>query len=67
MAVVAMLAGNAAFAQGNMGRGAQQGTTYASNDDSFAWGIGLGGLAVLGIVVGLTAASAASSPSTFSH
>ncbi len=37
-----------------------------SNDD-FQWGIGLMGAAILGVVVGLTAASAASKPPTYSN
>ena len=37
-----------------------------ANDD-FNWGIALGALAVLGTVVGLTAASAASSPTSYSN
>lgn len=70
LTVAALLASSAAFAQPNntnnqMGRGSQAATNTASDD--WAWGIGLGGLAVLGVVVGLTAASAASTPSTFSH
>lgn len=70
MAVLALTFGNAAFAQnkngnGNMGQGAYQAGVSASDD--FAWGPAIGGLAVLGVVVGLTAAAAASTPSTFSH
>ncbi len=68
LAVFATLVGNTGYAQtpkSQMGRGASAGKNTAS--DSFAWGIGLGGLAVLGVVVGLTAAAASSTPSTFSH
>lgn len=57
---------NAGFAQQQTGRGAAAGKTNGSSD-GFAWGIGLGGLAVLATVVGLTASSATSTPSTFSH
>jgi len=55
---------NSTFAQ-TTGKGATTSANVAS--DNFAWGIGLGALAALGVVVGVTAASAASSPSTFSH
>lgn len=65
LAVVATLAGNAGYAQPATGKGAATGKSTANDD--FAWGIGLGGLAVLGVVIGITAAAAASSPSTFSH
>lgn len=62
LTVIATLAGNSAFAQ--TGRGAAAGSNGASG---FSWGIAIGGLAVLGVVVGITAAAASSSPSTFSH
>ncbi len=72
MAVVATLVGNGAYAQNTnksmqkpMGQAAQQGTY--STYDSFAWGIGLGGLAVIGAVVGVTVAGAVQRPHTFSH
>ncbi len=72
MAVLALTFGNAAFAQnkngngnGNMGQGAYQAGVSASDD--FSWAPAIGGIAVLGVVVGLTAAAAASTPSTFSH
>ena len=61
--VLTLLAGNSAFAQ--TGQGANAGSSAGS--DGMAWGVGLGALAVLATVVGITAASAASSPSTFSH
>ncbi len=38
-----------------------------TTNDCFQWGIALVGLAVLGTVVGLTAASAASTPNSFSN
>ncbi len=73
MAVLATLAGTAGHAQNNnnnnstMGRGARAATTNTSN--GWAWGIGLGGLAVIGTVVGLSVAGGTSSQSTgnFSH
>lgn len=69
MTVAALLASNVASAQPTgqkpMGQGAQAATNTASDD--WAWGIGLGGLVVLGVVVGVTAASAASTAPTFSH
>lgn len=54
---LATLASSPAHAQTmkKMGSGAQAGTY--SNDD-FAWGIGLGALVVLGVVVGVTVAAA---------
>lgn len=62
LTVVACLAGNVAHAQ--TGKGASAGSNGASD---FSWGIAIGGLAVLGVVVGVTAAAASSTPSTFSH
>jgi hypothetical protein len=64
---VAMLASSTVQAQqsGSTGRGAVNGTNSGSS--SFAWGMGLGGLAIIGTVVGVVAATASSSPSTFSH
>ena len=64
LTVMALLLVNAGHAQSN-GKGAAAGTTAANND--FAWVIGLGGVALLGVVVGVTAAAATSSPSSFSH
>jgi len=66
LAVAAMLGSNAAFAQ-TTGRGASQATTNAGGNNGMAWAIGLGCLGVVATVVGITAASAASSPSTFGH
>jgi len=65
----ALLVGNTAHAQQpmnkkKMGTGAQAGTYSSYNN--FAWGIGLGGLAILGIVVGVTV-GAAVRDSSFSH
>lgn len=68
LAIFATLMGNVGHAQGTtkkMGNGAQSGGTYSS--DNFAWGIGLGALVVLGVVVGLSVGYGASSPKTYSH
>lgn len=65
LAVVATLVGNAAQAQ-TTGRAAAASKQTINNNDDFSWGIGLVSIAVLGTVVGLTAASAASSPNSFS-
>lgn len=64
LAVMATLMGNMGYAQSsgraaNAGRGASTG--------GFAWGIGLAGVAVIATVVGIAAASASGSPSTYSH
>ena len=64
LAVIAMLAGNSAFAQP---AGKSAAAAKATATDDLAWGIGLAGLAILGVVVGITAAAASSTPSTFSH
>lgn len=81
MALVATLVSNGAYAQNNnnnrpnnanrnantnnTGTAAQQGTY--STYDNLAWGIGLGGLAVIGVVVGVTVAGALKDPPSFSH
>ena len=65
LAIVATLAGNAAQAQ-TTGRAAAPGKHTINNNDDFSWGIGLVSLAVLATVVGLTAASAASTPDSYS-
>ncbi|HSX10539.1 MAG TPA: hypothetical protein VLF94_02330 [Chlamydiales bacterium] len=69
LAVFATLMGNVGHAQGatnKMGGAAKSGGTYS--EETFAWGIGLGMLVVLGVVVGVTAGYASSSPSTsFGH
>lgn len=41
-------------------------TPSRPSNDEFSWGIALGSLAILGVVVGLTASSASASPSTYS-
>lgn len=61
--IMAILAGSAGYAQPT-GKAAASGKNSA---DSFAWGPAIGGLAVIGIVVGITAASATNSTSSFSH
>lgn len=50
------------------GAAAVEASTLSSQGSSqgFAWGIGVGGLVVIGTVAGITAAAASSSPSTFS-
>jgi threonine/homoserine/homoserine lactone efflux protein len=60
--LAALLASPALHAE--PGRGAQNGT---QGGNSFGWGLGLGGLAVIGVVTGIVAASASSSPSSFNH
>lgn len=56
---------NAAFAQEtsqnqkSQSMYGKQKQTTEKKSDSFAWGIGLGALAVIGVVVGVTAGSAA--------
>ncbi len=65
IAVLATLSGNSAFAQDGgkqIGQGAQAGTYSSSNQ--FAWGIGIGGLAILGIMVGIVAGTSSQSSST---
>lgn len=52
---VALLTGRAAHAQ--QGSGAANSTSVASSE-TMAWGFALGGLAVIGVVVGIVAASA---------
>ena len=67
MAVLAMLGSNDAFAQSNKtGKGAAE-STSGGMSNGMAWAVGLGALGVLGTVVGVTAASAAGSPSSFGH
>ncbi len=66
LAFAALLSGNVAQAQNNTPSRPPAPRNNTQNDD-FCWGIGLVGLAVLGTVVGLTAASAASSPTSYSN
>ena len=65
LAIVATLVGNAAQAQ-TTGRAAASAKQTVNNNDDFSWGIGLVSIAVLATVVGLTAASAASTPNSYS-
>ena len=74
MAVLAMVGSNSAFAQNNsdssdrnMGRGSSVSTNAACCNNYMGWLVGLGSLAVLGTVVGLSASSGASDPSSFGH
>lgn len=62
LALAAMSFGSVAHAADNMGK-----KPPVTQSDDFCWGIGLVGLAVLGTVVGLTAASAASKPVSYSN
>ncbi len=64
LTAVAMLASNGAFAQ-QKGAGAQAGKTCSNHH--FAWGIGFGMLAVVGIVVGVIVGASTGNPSSFSH
>lgn len=79
VAVLAALSTNSAFAQGNSNNNNQsmskQQMMAAKNgmpgkccvDNSFQWGIGLVGLAVMGVVVGLTASAATDGGSSHSN
>lgn len=65
LTAVALLTSSAAMAE-QTGRGAATSTTTA-NDNGFAWGIGLGALAVIGVVVGVVASSASHDTSYHNH
>lgn len=65
LALVVTLVGSTAHAQTSSGKAAAAAKNTES--DSFNWGIGVMGLAILGVVVGLTAASAASTPVSYSN
>ena len=72
IAVLAMVGSNSAFAQSynsknDMGRGSAASTNTGSSNGYMNWVVGIGSLALLGTVVGLSASSAASSPSSFGH
>ena len=59
-ALVAMLASNTAVAQQkNSGRGASSSVNTSADD--FSWGIAIGGLVAIGVVVGVVVAGATSS------
>jgi hypothetical protein len=62
-ALTLSLMSNAAVAQ-EIGSAAQAGT-YSSKDN-FAWGIGLGALAVFGVMVGVVAGTSSQGASSFS-
>lgn len=66
LALTALLSGNVAQAQNSTPSRPPAPKNNVQNDD-FCWGIGLVGLAVLGTVVGLTAASASSTPVSYSN
>lgn len=74
LTVLAMLAGNVAQAQSssmsrtktNQGNGANLGAKY-TYDNSFNWAFGLGALAIVGVIVGLTVAGATQSGSQQGH
>ena len=68
LAVFAMLGVNTTFAQSSRetGKGAASGCAATCNG-GMVWLVALGSLAVIGTVVGLTASSASSTPSTFGH
>ncbi|MDE3055130.1 MAG: hypothetical protein KGI80_00315 [Verrucomicrobiota bacterium] len=63
--LIAMLGNNGLFAQEMMNKAPQNGSCPSYNTEA-AWGVGLGCLAVLATVVGITVSSAASTPSTYS-
>jgi hypothetical protein len=69
LAVCATLVGNVGHAQGTtkkMGSSAQSGGTYS--EDTVAWGVGVGAVVAIGVVVGLSVGYGVSSPATsFSH
>ncbi len=65
IAIFSTILGNSSFAQEGgkqIGQAAQAGSYSSFNN--FAWGIGLGGLAVLGIMAGVVAGTASQSTST---
>lgn len=64
MAVLAMMGSNTAFAQSNTGKAAAASANTGSN---MSWLVAIGTIGVLGTVVGITAASASSTPSTYGH
>lgn len=64
LAIAAMFTSQGAFAQ-NPGSGAAAGRTYSSNYS--AWGIGIGMMAVVGTIIGVTTCAATDNGSSFSH
>lgn len=65
LTAIALLTGSTVQAQTN-GQGSAAGTRTAT-DNGLAWGIGLGALVVLGVVVGIVAASASEKHSYSQH
>lgn len=70
LAVLATLVGNVGYAQGTsgskrMGNAAQSGGVCCS--DPLAWGIGLGALVVVGVVVGVAAGFSGNPSTSFIH
>ena len=63
LVIASMFAGNVQAAA-PAGQGAAR---SSQNGESFGWAVGLGGLAAIGVVVGVVAATASQSNSTFSH
>jgi len=66
VAAFTMLSSNVAFAQ-SRGSGASSSATSASDNKMVEWGVGIGVLAVVATVVGISVAYAASTPSTYGH
>ena len=60
MTVLALVSTDGAFAQQSPPKKAGKGAVAGSSGDadSFSWGIALGGLAAIGVIVGVVAASA---------
>lgn len=64
---LALFANSEVSAQSNMPKGAAAQAANSSSNNNFAWGIGLGMLVAVGIVVGVTVGSSLKNPSSFSH
>jgi hypothetical protein len=62
LTAVSCLGGSTAMAQDTNGRGAAA-CTKCATDPCVAWGVGIGALVVIGIVVGIVAASASQTKS----
>lgn len=69
LAALAILFGNRANAQTDdslyVGENAQYASSVSTNN--YSWTIGVGGLAVLGVIVGFTIAGSLQDQNTFSH
>ncbi len=63
----ALLSTSGLSAQNTAPKGAAAQAANSYSNDNFAWGIGLGMLAVVGVVVGVTIGTSIQDPSTFSH